>query len=847
MNSVTLQGLEGVTGDSRIRYAREDGTRIIASSDADVELAEVTVTEFVLGRARARGDRPALIDSGTGRTFSYRELAEVVERAAAGLAGAGVAKGDVLALCTPNCPEFAITYYAAASLGALVTTLNPLMTGQEMTHQLEHAGARWLVTTAALFEEKGRDAAAAAGVRRTFVVGQADGAAPWAWLLDGSHPTPTAEVSPDDAAVLLYSSGTTGLPKGVVLTHHSLVASVCQTLAVTEVGEADVVVAVLPMFHAYGMQVSLNLALHAGATVVIVPRFDLETLLRFIQDYRVTRADLVPPIVLALAKDPAVDRYDLSSLRVIMSGAAPLGAELARACAKRLGCRVKQGYGMTELSGCTHAAPDRGRDDPESIGPPLPGVECRVIDVNTGEDVAPGQPGEMLVRTPGTMRGYLGNPEATAAMIDAEGWVHTGDIVTVDHEGWFRVVDRIKELIKYKANQVAPAELEAVLLGHPAVAGAAVIASPDEVAGEVPKAFVVLRSPASADELLRYVADRVAPYKKVRLIEFIDKIPTSPSGKVLRRLLAERDREAQARGHAGPVAVPAATAPSPRGGKLAGTVALVTGGGRGLGRVLARALAQAGAAVGLVARSPDELAQSVALIEEAGGVAAAAPADVSDERAAAAAVAALVARLGPIDLLVNNAGVSGPVGPAWEVDADQWWRTIEVNLRSTLVCSRLVLPGMVARRRGRIVNITSEAGVHRWPGVSGYAVSKAAVVKLTENLATETRPFGVSVFSVHPGILPIGLTDATVLSTARRESPEGRIHSWIRAQLDSGRGAMPASAAKLVVALASGRGDPLSGRHLSVHDDLDSVLSQLDQVAREDLYLLRRRCLPRAG
>jgi acyl-CoA synthetase (AMP-forming)/AMP-acid ligase II len=573
MNSVTTQGPERPLADSTLRCTREERTTVITSPYADVELAEVTVTEFVLGQARARDDRPALIDSATGRTFRYRELAEVVDRAAAGLAGAGVVKGDVLALGTPNGPEFAIAYYAAASLGAVITTLNPLTTGQDMAHQLEHAGARWLVTTAALFEEKGRDAATTAGVRRTFVVGEADGATPWASVQSGSHPTPSVEVGPDDVAILPYSSGTTGLPKGAVLTHRSLVASLCQTLAAEEVGEGDVVVAVLPMFHIFGMQVSMNLALHAGATVVVMPRFELETLLRVFQDYRVTRAYLVPPILRALAKDPAVNRYDLTSLQVIASGAAPLGAELAWACAKRLGCRVKQGYGMTELGGATHLAPDRGRDDPESIGPALPGVECRVVAVNTGEDVGPGELGELLVRAPGTMRGYLGNPEATAAMIEPDGWVHTGDIVTVDHAGWFRVVDRIKELIKYKAHQVAPAELEAVLLGHPAVAGAAVIGSPDEEAGEVPKAFVVLRSPASVDELLRYVADRVAPYKKVRLLEFIDEIPTSPSGKVLRRVLVERDHATRARGPAGQVAVMTTTARTPRG---AGAVAQMT-------------------------------------------------------------------------------------------------------------------------------------------------------------------------------------------------------------------------------------------------------------------------------
>lgn len=250
----------------------------------------------------------------------------------------------------------------------------------------------------------------------------------------------------------------------------------------------------------------------------------------------------MPPIVLALARQAVVDDYDLSSLRIITCGAAPLGAELARSCADRLGCRVKQGYGMTELGGATHFAPDTGRDDPASIGPALPGVECRVVDCATGQDVEPGEPGELLIRTPGAMRGYLNNPRATDETIEPDGWLHTGDIVSRDTDGWFRIVGRRKELIKYNGYQVAPAELEAVLLGHPAVADAAVVASPDERTGEVPKAFVVLRSRLPADELMRFVADRVSPYKKIRLLEFIDEIPRSPSGKILRRVLVERDR-----------------------------------------------------------------------------------------------------------------------------------------------------------------------------------------------------------------------------------------------------------------------------------------------------------------
>lgn len=295
-----------------------------------------------------------------------------------------------------------------------------------------------------------------------------------------------------------------------MLTHRGLVASLCQTGAVHRVRGDEVVMAVLPLFHIAGLQVTLNLGLSQGATVVTMPRFDLERFLQLVQDYRATRALVVPPIVLALARHPAVPRYDLSSLRLIASGAAPLSAGLAAECADRLGCPVTQGYGMTELGGATHMAPE-GRGDPGSIGPPLPGTQCRVIDCASGRDAGPGQAGELLIRTPGMMRGYHGDDQATAATIDPGGWLHTGDVVIADRDGWFRVIDRVKELIKYKGSQVAPTALEAILLTHRAVADAAVIGSPDEEAGEIPTAFVVLRHPATAGELLSFVAGQVAP------------------------------------------------------------------------------------------------------------------------------------------------------------------------------------------------------------------------------------------------------------------------------------------------------------------------------------------------
>jgi acyl-CoA synthetase (AMP-forming)/AMP-acid ligase II len=325
------------------------------------------------------------------------------------------------------------------------------------------------------------------------------------------------------------------------------VANLCQTEIVQPVGQGEVVIGVLPFFHIYGQTVVMNLALSRGATIVTMPRFELEPFLRTIEERRVTRAYLVPPIVLALAKHPAVEGHDLSSLKVVFCGAAPLSADLAGACEARIGCAVLQGYGLTESSPVTHSTPaGPGANRPGSIGPPLPNTQSRVIDYGTGTDLGPGEDGEILVRGPQVMRGYLNNPTATANTLDADGWLHTGDIGHADGDGYFYIVDRLKELIKYKGFQVPPAELEACLVSHPAVADAAVIPSPDEEAGEIPKAFVVLKGEATPDEIMEFVNVRVSPHKRIRRIEFIDEIPKSLSGKILRRVLVERERRASA-------------------------------------------------------------------------------------------------------------------------------------------------------------------------------------------------------------------------------------------------------------------------------------------------------------
>jgi acyl-CoA synthetase (AMP-forming)/AMP-acid ligase II len=516
---------------------------IFRSPCPDVAIPEVPLTHFVLRSARALGDKPALIDGVTGRTLSYGQLAASVRAAAASLARRGLRKGDVVALFSPNIPEYAVAFHAVASLGGVVTTVNPTYTVDELIFQLKDAGARYLVAVPELLE-KASAAVRASAVEEIFVFGEAPGATPFASLLEGNGRAPEVRIDPrEDVVALPYSSGTTGLPKGVMLTHRNLVANLCQFEGVRLFSGEDTLVCLLPLFHIYGMNVIMNHGLASGATIVTMPRFDLQQFLQILQDYRVTFVPLVPPIMLALAKHPIVAGYDLSSVETLFSGAAPLGAEISRACMERLGCAVKQGYGLTETSPGTHSnPPDTEGIKLGSIGPCIPNTECKVVDLASGAELGPDEEGELWVRGPQVMKGYLNNPEATSQTIDADGWLRTGDIGYADADSHFYVVDRAKELIKYKGLQVAPAELEAVLLTHPAIADAAVIPSPDEEAGEVPKAFVVLRGEVSAEEVIAFVAERVAPHKRIRSLEVIEQIPKSASGKILRRVLVERER-----------------------------------------------------------------------------------------------------------------------------------------------------------------------------------------------------------------------------------------------------------------------------------------------------------------
>lgn len=511
---------------------------IYRGGHAPIEIPDAPLADFVLARAHERGDRPALIDAATGRTSTYAQLPELVNRVAASLSRLGLGKGDVCAIFSPNTPEYAIAVLAIARLGAIVTTASPLCTADDVEKQLRDSGAKILITSPAVREA----ALAAAGDRLVFSFAAMDGATPFDELLARPGTPPRVSIEPGDVVALPYSSGTTGLPKGVMLTHRNLVANVLQVDASGHLRDGeDTLICFLPFFHIYGLVVIMMVGLRSGATLVVMPRFELGPYLDLVERYRATMLHVVPPIVVALAKSPAVNGRDFSSVRKLFSGAAPLGADVIGQCTARIGAVLQQGYGLTETSPATHVT----SDDPAkikagSIGEPVANTECRVVDPTTGADAAPGQDGEIWIRGPQVMLGYLNRPDATRATIDDEGWLHTGDIGHADEDGQFFIVDRLKELIKYKGMQIAPAELEAVLLSHPSVADAAVIPRPDEDAGEIPHAYVVLKGAATADELMAFVAQRVAPYKKVRRVDFIDAIPKSPSGKILRRILRDR-------------------------------------------------------------------------------------------------------------------------------------------------------------------------------------------------------------------------------------------------------------------------------------------------------------------
>jgi acyl-CoA synthetase (AMP-forming)/AMP-acid ligase II len=491
----------------------------------DPVIPRISLPDYVLAAATTHAARPALIDGTTGETLTYDDLRRLVPAVAHSLDAVGVRAGDVVALMSPNRPAWAVAFYGTLAAGATITALNPQLTPREVSRQLRESHAVVLIA-----DISAMSAALAAGAAAAIPVLDLTS------LCTTTHQSGAAN-SESDVAVLAYSGGTTGLPKGVLLTHRNLVACLCQHEAVYHVDAHDVFLAALPFFHIYGMSIILGYGLRHGATIVTMPRFDADRYLALIGERRVTRLHLAPPLAAVVAAaDP---RFDLSSVRHAMSGAAPLDAATVVALEARLKCPVGQGYGMTEASPGITWVPDAGAGAPAgSVGHLLPGTQARVVDPVTLNDVTGS--GELWIRGPQVMRGYLENPAATDDAIVEDGWLRTGDAVRIDEAGTVWVVDRLKEIIKYKGYQIAPAELEAVLREHPLVVDVAVIGVADALAGEIPKAFVVRRGIDLTDAaLMAWCAERVAPYKRPRAVEFVESIPRSTSGKVLRRILRE--------------------------------------------------------------------------------------------------------------------------------------------------------------------------------------------------------------------------------------------------------------------------------------------------------------------
>jgi acyl-CoA synthetase (AMP-forming)/AMP-acid ligase II len=527
-----------------------------ASPFPEVDIPSTSVYDFLFADIDGADlDRVALVDAKSGRQTSYREMIRRIDAFAGAVAGRGIGVGDVVGLLSPNSSGFAVAFHGILRAGATATTINALFIAKDIATQLTDSKAKMLVTVTPLLAQA-EEAAAATGLADADVVvldgqGQdATGHPNAADLMANGQPAPQVSFAPSThVAVLPYSSGTTGNPKGVMLTHRNLVANIAQIRPLHGMDGDDVVLAVLPFFHIYGLTVLLNAAVHARARLVIMPSFDLEKFLGNIQNHKCTIAFIAPPVAVALAKHPLVDSYDLSSLSTVMSAAAPLDADLGHAVAKRLGCRVVQGYGMSELSPASHITPfDGGQQDMGTIAPlgsvgwTVSNAASKIIDPETGDEINPpaqglSDTGELWFKGPNVMAGYLGNEKATRETIDEDGWLHTGDLARVDSCGCVYIIDRLKELIKYKGHQVPPAELEAVLLSHPGIADAAVIGVNDAEGEEVPKAFVVKQSGAelTEDQVMEFVAGQVAPYKKVRQVEFIDAIPKSASGKILRK------------------------------------------------------------------------------------------------------------------------------------------------------------------------------------------------------------------------------------------------------------------------------------------------------------------------
>jgi long-chain acyl-CoA synthetase len=507
------------------------------------------VFEFLRKTSGRLPGKVAIIDPQGGRELTFADVNHESDALAEIFCKWGVRKGDRISFFMPNGWEYFVGFYAAMKVGAIVSPMNPTYRERELKHQVNDAESKILLTPANLFpmvegmlqelpsiEKILITRGANKGGERVFALTE---------LLEKSSGQPSYSAPPinpkEDLSALPYSSGTAGLNKGVMITHFNLVSNTLQSMHAVEAREEDVFISFLPFHHIYGLTYFLCGAIYLGASQVIMSRFDVEECLRLIERYRVTVVFSVQPALLAFLNFAHAGQYDVSSLRLIWVGAAPLAPAISRAIREKFGVPVARHYGLTEASPTTHANP-LVRIKEGSVGIAVSDCQDRIVDWETGKTKMPtGEPGELAIRGPNIFQGYWKHPQDTKLAL-RDGWLYTGDIAKMDEEGYVYILDRKKEMIKYRGYQIAPAELEAILMEHPAVRDCAVVGRPDKASGEIPKAFIVLHEGMMADpaELMAFVAERVAPYKKIREVAFIPEVPKNFSGKILRRVLKGR-------------------------------------------------------------------------------------------------------------------------------------------------------------------------------------------------------------------------------------------------------------------------------------------------------------------
>jgi len=511
-----------------------------------MQVYAATLAELVSDVAQRNGAKPAIIFADT--RISYAELNTQIERGANGLAARGVAKEDRVALLVPNIPEFVVAYYAILRCGAIVVPINVLFKAEEITYILQDSEPKAFILFAGFAPQGFAAVEKAPSVSDVIVVGDlaTRGMTSWEALMNTSAPERLpVKVMAGDIAAICYTSGTTGRCKGAMLTHRNFIAN-CEQFSRTERGcakESDVLLLVLPLFHIYAMNFGMNAYLRMGATIVLVRRFDALQVLEQIQKHRCGAFLGAPPMYITWVNTPALGDYDLSSLRFACSGAAPLPIQVLDRFHTVTGVEISEGYGLTETSPVTHSNNAAAVSKPGTVGPPIPGLEARLVD-DEDRDVPPGEPGEIICRGENITIGYWRNPKATAEAM-RNGWFHTGDIATIDEDGYYSIVDRKKDMINSGGFKVWPREVEEILFKHPAVREAAVVAMPHAHWGERPIAFIALKEgqAATQEELISYCKEHLASYKAPYLVTFRDELPKSATGKVLRRVLREETRQ----------------------------------------------------------------------------------------------------------------------------------------------------------------------------------------------------------------------------------------------------------------------------------------------------------------